>query len=124
MKTLIVVGVVVVVLALPAVARGGCWATVQLSSAPNGLRAGDVWRVDLTVKQHGRTLLRDARPTVTVRAPGGGTRVVAARKTTRVGVYRAAVVFPRAGRWSYTIFDGFVPSCGREHSYPPLTIRP
>jgi hypothetical protein len=111
-------------LVLPAAAQAGCWATVQLSSVPDDVRAGDVWQVDLTVKQHGRRLLPDAKPRVTLRAPDGRTRVVPARKTTRVGVYRARVVFADPGRWSYTIFDGFVPHCGRVHTYPAVQVRP
>jgi hypothetical protein len=122
-KVFVLILLLAVALVLPGLARGGCWATVGLSSLPEGVRAGEAWRVELTVKQHGRTLLSDAKPTVTLRGPDGAVRVVAARRTARLGVYRAEVVFPRAGRWSYTIFDGFVPHCGRSHSYPAVLVR-
>jgi len=111
-------------LAAPTAAQAGCWATVQLSSVPDEVRAGYTWRLDLTVKQHGTRLLPDARPRVELRTPAGLKRVVPARKTSRVGVYRADIVFPSPGRWSYTIFDGFVPSCGRVHTFPAVHVRP
>jgi hypothetical protein len=115
---------VAVGLVAPGAAQAGCWATVTLSSVPGELRAGDTWAVDLTVKQHGRRPLPDAKPTITVRSAGGAARVVPARKTSRVGVYRASVSFPRAGRWTYAIYDGFVPHCGRTHTYPAVQVRP
>ena len=119
------IGVAIVLgLGVPTAAQAGCWATVQLSSVPGEVRAGHTWRVDLTVKQHGTRLLPDARPRVNVRTPDGLTRVVPARKTARVGVYRADVVFASPGRWTYTIFDGFVPSCGRVHTFPAVQVRP
>ena len=112
----------VATLTLAATAQAGCWATVGLSSLPNGLGAGDQWNVAITVKQHGRTLLANAKPTVTITSTAGKKTVVRAQKTARKGVYRARVVFPTAGDWRYTIFDGFVPSCGSEHTYPKVTI--
>ena len=109
-------------LAAPASAEAGCWATAQLSSLPTGMHAGTTWKLDITVKQHGRRLLPTAKPTVTIADADGAETVFRARKTGRLGVYRASVVFPSAGRWSYTVFDGFVPMCAREHSFPAVTI--
>ena len=46
------------------------------------------------------------------------------RSTPAVGSYRFRVVFPTAGRWSLTVYDGFVPNCAQEHTFRPVTIAP
>ena len=43
---------------------------------------------------------------------------MAAKPTGRPGVYEARAVFPEAGRWTYTVDDGF----SRIHDYPAVTI--
>jgi len=109
-------------LALPASAHAGGWATVGLSSTPDGLAAGAPWNVDLEVLQHGRTAMSDVRPAVTITSAAGAgertRRTFAARPTGRPGVYRASVTFPRAGQWRYVIDDGFTGN----HPYPPVQI--
>jgi hypothetical protein len=110
-------------LALSASAQAGCWATVGLSSLPNGVRAGEPWSVAITVKQHGRTLLPDAKPMVKLTSPSGRKTVFRAKKTDDVGVYRARVVFASPGEWRFSVFDGFFPSCAHEHTYAKVTIR-
>src|SRR3954453_23456866 len=49
-------------LTAPAVAHAGGFATTGLSSTPEGLRAGQPWKVELTILQHGRTPLGAPRP--------------------------------------------------------------
>lgn len=98
----------------PAAFAGG-WATVELSSTPDGVDPGGTWTVDVRVLQHGRTPLEGVRPSVIVIA--GRERVVAdARPTGRPGIYRAAVRIPDADRFRYLVDDGF----GQRHSYPPV----
>jgi hypothetical protein len=121
-------------LVLAGTAVAGGWATVQLSSTPRGLSAGEPWVVDITVLQHGRTPLDGLKPTLTIRksvpritsgvAKGRPTiRTFAARPTGRPGVYRARVVFPSAGTWRYEVYDGFVQYGGaRTHTYAPVRI--
>jgi hypothetical protein len=121
-------------LVLAGTAVAGGWATVQLSSTPRGLSAGEPWVVDITVLQHGRTPLDGLKPTLTIRksvpritnavAKGRPTiRSFAARPTGRPGVYRARVVFPSAGTWRYEVYDGFVQYGGaRTHTYAPVRI--
>jgi hypothetical protein len=104
-------------LALPAGALGGGWATIQLSSTPDGLRAGATWDVELDVLQHGRTPLSDVRPTVTITS-GSLSRTFTARPTGKPGTYRASVTFPRAGTWRYVVDDDF----SARHGYPPVQI--
>lgn len=107
----------VLLLALPASALGGGFATVQLSSLPEGTPAGGTWSVELTVLQHGRTPLEDVAPVVRVRGPAG-TQEFPARPAGRPGVYAADVVFPEEGTYRYEIWDGFT----QTHTYAPVSI--
>jgi len=121
-------------LALAGTAWAGGWATVQLSSTPRGLSAGEPWLVNITVLQHGRTPLDGLKPTLTIRksspriassvAKGRPTtRTFAARPAGRPGVYRVRVVFPNAGTWRYEVYDGFLQYGGaRTHRYAPVKI--
>ena len=104
---------------LPATSLAGGWATVQLTSTPKGAQAGSPWVVNLTVLQHGVTPLAGVTPEVRI-TQGTMRRAFVARPTGRVGVYRARVVFPRAGTWRWTIWDGF----SRTHTYAPVRVAP
>ena len=95
-------------LTLPAAALGGGWATVGMSSLPDDTRPGEPWVVDLTVLQHGRTLLEDVSPAVLIRPSGGGAEQrFVARPTGKPGIYRARVTFPEGGEWTYLVDDDF-----------------
>ncbi len=104
-------------LALPAGVSAGGWATVGMSSTPDGLGAGQTWNVELEILQHGRTPLADVHPTVTIRA-GDRSQTFTTRPAGRPGTYRARVRFPAAGTWRYVVDDGFT----ARHSYPPVRI--
>ena len=105
-------------LALPAAAQAGGWATVTLSSTPDGLAPGQPWLVELEILQHGRTPLDGVEPSIVLTDATGATRSVAAKPTGRPGVYSARAVFPAAGRWTYAVDDGF----SQVHDYPRVTI--
>jgi hypothetical protein len=125
MKKLIVfVATVVAALAATGAANAGCMATVGLSSLPKpGLQAGQPWLVTIRVLQHGRTPMSDATPEVRIRNRAGKLFVFKAKKTAVIGSYRARVVFPRAGRYSLGVYDGFpVADCARVHTYKPVLI--
>jgi hypothetical protein len=126
MKRLVVLVVVAAAALLSAgTASAGCWATVGLSSLPKaGHQAGQPWLVTVRVLQHGRTPLADARPEIRIRKAAGKVTTFQGRPTARVGSYRFRVVFPAAGRWSFTVFDGFVPHCAQVHTFRPVTIAP
>jgi len=109
---------IIALLALPAAALGGGWATVGLSSTPDGLEPGATWNVELDVRQHGRTPLSDVHPTVRITS-GVLSRTFATEPTGKPGVHRASVTFPRAGTWRYVVDDGF----SRRHGYPPVRIE-
>ena len=117
MKKLLLVTLLALVAA--PTASAGCWATVKLSSMPTG-RA---WTVDITPLQHGRTPLPDAKPRIEIRNGTSAWRSFAARPTAKSGVFRARVVFPRAGTWSFRVWDGFAAPCGRYHTYRAVTLR-
>ena len=125
MKRLVVLlATVVAALAVTAAASAGCMATVGLSSMPKpGLQAGKPWVVTIRVLQHGRTPMPDASPEVRVRNAAGKLFVFKARRTALVGSYRARVVFPKAGRYSLGVYDGFpVAECARVHTFKPVLI--
>ena len=115
-RVLLAVGLLLVF--APAAHAGG-WATVSLSSTPTGVKPGQTWGVELTVLQHGRTPLTDVQPVVTIRS-GDTIKDFSAKPTGKPGVYRADVVFPTSGRWSYQIDDGFISEM--PHTYPAVQI--
>jgi hypothetical protein len=136
-KAIVLAAAVALVCASTALAGG--WATVKLSSQPTGLAAGEPWIVDITVLQHGLASqpLSGLKPTVTIRkitttrTVGSGpakppaTRRFSARPTSRVGVYRARVVFPAAGTWRFAVYDAFTEYGGaRTHTFKPVRIVP
>jgi hypothetical protein len=100
-------------------AHAGGWATVGLSSMPEGTPPGQPWDVDITVLQHGRTPLEGVTPTVHI-SSGDTTKTFVAKPTGEAGVYRARVVFPKPGRWSYEVHDGFISDFA--HKFPPVEI--
>ncbi len=110
---------VVLLLAVPAVAGAGGFATAGLSSTPEGVAPGQPWKVDITVLQHGRTPLEGITPRVRI-SSGAKTREFAAKPTGKPGVYRAEVVFPSAGRWDYEVLDGFIDAM--PHTFPAVQI--
>jgi len=124
MRMLVLSLLIVAGLALPGVARAGCWATVGLSSLPRpGLEPGQPWVVTIRVLQHGRTPMPDAKPAVRIRNAAGKLFVFSARPTARIGSYRARVVFPAAGRYRLGVFDGFpYAACARVHTFKPVVI--
>jgi len=112
-RTTAAVLAIIGLLALPAGAFAGGWATVGLSSTPDRLGPGQTWNVELEILQHGRTPLEGIHPTVTITA-GDAARTFQTRPAGRPGVYRAAVTFPDAGTWRYVVDDGFT----ARHRYP------
>jgi hypothetical protein len=106
-------------LMVPGAAGAGGFATVGLSSLPDGTVPGKPWHVTLTILQHGITPLAAVKPTIRIRsADGRTTRTFAARPAGKAGLYTADVVFPTAGRWRYAINDGF----SQTHPFAPVAI--
>jgi hypothetical protein len=109
-------------LTAPAAARAGGFATTGLSSTPDGLRAGEPWKVELTILQHGRTPLSALKPEIVTRDADGNRTTYAARPTGEPGRYAATVRFPRAGQWTYLVYDGF--NNATPTTYPAVVIQP
>jgi hypothetical protein len=105
----------------PAVAHAGGFATVGLSSTPDGLHAGQSWKVELTILQHGRTPLRGLRPQIVTRDADGNRTTFRAHPAGRAGHYAATVRFSKPGQWSYFVYDGFGAT---PTTYPAVLIRP
>jgi hypothetical protein len=128
MRTRLIVTTVLAALAAPGAAYAGCAATVGLAAPPAGLQPGETWRAQMLVKQHGVRPLPGAQPTLTIVNDATGERkTFAARATDKVGVYRANVVFPSGGSWSYEAYDGFVAkdgswTCAQTHTFSAVTI--
>ena len=133
MRKTLIGGSVVAALAFAAPASAGCWATVGLAPPPSGTAAGDIWVAKLTVLQHGRNPLpdaKDARPRVSIvnRATKVRKTFVARPTNPARGRYEARVVFPTAGTWTYSVFDGFTThngrkiNCARTHTFAPVKI--
>ena len=117
-RVVIALPVALVLLIAPAAYAGG-WATVGLSSTPAGTEPGKPWPVDITVLQHGVTPLEGVEPAVIITS-GDARKTFAAKPTGKPGVYRAEVVFPTSGRWSYAVDDGFISE--RQHTFPAVQI--
>ena len=117
-RVLIALLLALVLLIAPAAHAGG-WATVGLSSTPAGTEPGTPWPVEITVLQHGVTPLEGVEPTVIITS-GDARETFPATPTGKPGVYRAEVVFPTAGRWTYAVDDGFISE--RPHTFPAVQI--
>ena len=121
-KLPLLLALAVAAIAVPAAGAGGS-ATVGLSSLPTGTPPGKAWPVDLTVLQHGRTPMADAKPEIRIRNAAGRLFRFKATPLARVGSYRARVVFPKPGRYSLGVYDGFpVKECAQVHTFKPVVI--
>ncbi|MBA2296734.1 MAG: hypothetical protein H0W14_01695 [Actinobacteria bacterium] len=124
MRKLLILTATAAALALPGAAQAGCMATVGLSSLPQASHpAGKPWVVTIRVLQHGRRPMPDAKPEVRIRNAAGKLLVFKATKTARVGSYRARVVFPKPGRYSLGVYDGFPHAeCAKVHTFRSVLI--
>jgi hypothetical protein len=113
----LLISLALVVLAAPAGALAGGWATAGLSPPPEEVGAGDTWNAQITVLQHGRTPLQGVEPVVTI-TNGPTDKAFPAKPTDEPGVYVAKVVFPSEGKWSYVVDDGF----GQTHNFAAVSI--
>ena len=109
-----------VVLAFPAAALAGGWATVEVAAPPGGIDPGEPWRVTMVVKQHGITPLDDARPSLLIDNGRGETRQFFAEHAGRPGTYVAEVTFPSEGTWRTRVFDGWTDAT--PHRMAPIEV--
>lgn len=112
---------------IPAVLAGG-WAVISLDEPPGEIHAGDPWRVDFTVLQHGKTPVHDldanspVEPLLIAENPATGQRLeIMAERMKEAGRFTVEVTFPSDGTWEWTILPN--PLLG-ETVFEPLTILP
>ena len=132
MKRILIAAILVGALAQAGAASAGCMATVGLAPPPAGIAAGTTWTAELTVLQHGRNAIpnaKTARPELTIVNTGTGERkTFVARPTGNPEVFAAEVVFPAAGSWRYEVFDDFTSDgtqavpCAQTHTFAAVTV--
>jgi hypothetical protein len=126
MRLIIVLPVLALALLVTGMAQAGGWATVGLSSPPDGIDAGETWPAQITVLRHGMTPTDGARPSLTVREDASGrTQTFVAEPTAETGVYEARVVFPGAARWNILVDDGLAATgygSSKTTSFGTLTV--
>ena len=94
---------------VPATALAGGWATVQLSSTPDGAEARAPWVVNLTVLQHGVTPVDGETSLVFTRADDGETAVFEGEPTDEIGRYTVEVTIPSEGNWEWQVIQDVFP---------------
>jgi hypothetical protein len=120
----LLIGLTLAALALPASTAAGGWATAGVSPPPDDMGPGQTWDARITVLQHGNpdTPLMGVVPTLTIKN-GSTSKTFTAEPSDEAGVYIAHVVFPRTGKWSYSVYDGFTQYGGaKSHTFAPVTI--
>jgi hypothetical protein len=105
-------------LATAALAKEG---GVELSSTPAGTNAGDPWTTNLTLIDGTPELLAQARPGIQITHLDTGRQIDYAAEPLGkgTGLYTVRVVFPEAGTWSYSAYDGVT---GRMYEFPAVEI--
>jgi hypothetical protein len=126
--------VLVAALGYAAPATAGCWATAQLVKPPDGTPAGAPWTAHITILQHGRNPLpdaREARPRVGISNAAGDRKIFTATPVDPLkGTYKADIVFPSNGTWRFSVFDDFTTwnkqsaPCSRWHKLGTVQIGP
>ncbi|MET0760929.1 MAG: hypothetical protein ABWZ63_01190 [Thermoleophilaceae bacterium] len=128
MSRIVVASLLLAGLALaPSAAAKGPHATV--ASGPGGIEPGEPWVTTLTLVEFGGREVAAARPVVILRSGSDrfavrpmrmGAHVPGRSDVLAEARYRLRVVFPRAGRWSYTVLDGTRER--RRFHFPAATI--
>jgi hypothetical protein len=124
MRKLVIGLVAVAALAVAGPVSAGGWATAGLGPPDDGISAGDTWKAEVTILQHGQTPLVGVQPAVIIRnLDNGAERRFAAEPTDKPGVYLANVKFPSGGEWRYFVDDGFTQYGGRQtHSFSTIQV--
>jgi hypothetical protein len=124
MRKLLVAVAAVGALTLAGTASAGGWATAGLGPPNDGISAGDTWKAETTILQHGQTPLVGVQPAVIIRNTKTGVeKRFAAKPTDKPGVYVADVTFPSGGEWRYFVHDGFGQYGGAQtHAFAPIQV--
>jgi hypothetical protein len=93
---------------------------VELSSVPTGINPGEPWTTDLVLVDGTPELLAQAKPGIQITNLDTGQRIdYPASPGKGDGLYVVDVVFPEAGTWSYSAYDGVT---GRMYDFPAVEI--
>jgi hypothetical protein len=128
MNGIVVATLLLAVLALvPSAVAKGPHAMVE--SGPGGIEPGEPWVTTLTLMEFGGAEVAAARPQVILRSGSDRFAVRPTRLDAHIPTqrdvlaearYRLRVVFPRAGRWSYSVVDGTTQR--RRFHFPAATV--
>ncbi len=118
MRLLVVIIASLLLLPATAVAKSG----IVLDSTPEGYTVGEPWTVTITAVRHDAKVALPRTAAIRIeKQQGDETRVFAARRQ-RDGTYRARVVFPSRGVWTYSVIGiGRLPG-GK--GWAPVTSAP
>jgi hypothetical protein len=93
---------------------------VELSSVPTGINPGEPWTTDLVLVDGSPEMLAQAKPGIQVTNLDTGQRIdYPAAPGKGEGVYVVDVVFPEAGTWAYSAYDGVT---GFMYDFPAVEI--
>jgi hypothetical protein len=93
---------------------------VELSSTPIGKNPGEPWITSLRLIDGSPEMIAQAKPGIQITSLDTGRQIdYPADATKGDGVYTVRVVFPEAGTWAYSAYDGVT---GRMYEFPPVEI--
>ncbi len=124
-----IVFAVLIALELVAITQAGGWAVVTLDQLPSQVVAGEPVTIGFMVRQHGRTPTNGFDPRITAtRADTREAFSVTPKQQGAVGHYAAALIFPSAGVWNWSIktisLDQPMPTLNVLASAPVNSDRP
>ncbi len=105
-RAAVLVASILVVLLAPATASAGGWAISSFTELPDGFEPGATYEVEYTVLQHGQTPVDVGDTAVVFRSADGQELRFAGEPTGRVGTYRAVIVMPESGEWTWQVDQG------------------
>ncbi len=95
---------------------------VELGSTPAGIGPGDSWTPSLTLIDNAGEIPANAEPGIRItNLETGQTIDYRATPTDNPAAFTVRVVFPTAGQWDYTAYDGVT---DRLYEFPAATILP
>jgi hypothetical protein len=92
---------------------------LTMIGAPVAPKVGQAWMVTITVKMDGK-LAAGKAPSVRIVNASGHAISWRSRSTTRAGIFRARVMFPRAGTWRVIVYE---PETGRAYEFNRMKVR-
>ncbi len=95
------------VLGLGVHSAAGGWAVITIANPPESLEAGQTYRLEYSVRQHGRDLLTGLKGSVDIQAMDGSRTSSPTTAGAKAGTYSATFKVPDADRVNLKIISGF-----------------